>query len=342
MSNKLLVLGYFGFDNNQIDGQTIKTQQILKLVKLNSKTYTQISSFDTQKFQKSKLYYLDLLKEIVSSKTIIYMPGRNNLKFFFPIFYRIAKLFRINIVYVVVGGWLNDFIKPLPHHVKKLRRLNSILVESENLKLLLEKNYALHNINVIPNFRFHTFTPLLEHGRQGFKAVFMSRITASKGIHFIFELASWLKDQMISDVQIDFYGPINDPEKDLFHSSIKRYNFINYKGVAKPSEVNTILSNYDVLLLPTYYDGEGFPGAIVDSYISGVPVIASNWKQIPEFIEHGRTGFLFNLDQKEMFKNYFMKLYNEPALLASLKENALKKSKEYSAKKAWIIINKAI
>lgn len=31
------------------------------------------------------------------------------------------------------------------------------------------------------------------------------------------------------------------------------------------------------MLFPTYWSGEGFPGVIIDAYIAGVPVIASDW-----------------------------------------------------------------
>lgn len=47
------------------------------------------------------------------------------------------------------------------------------------------------------------------------------------------------------------------------------------------------------MVIPTYYQGEGFPGTILDSYIFGVPVIVSKCKYNSEMIKEGKTGKLF-------------------------------------------------
>ncbi len=36
----------------------------------------------------------------------------------------------------------------------------------------------------------------------------------------------------------------------------------------------------------------GDPGIIIEAYSCGKPVITTNWKQIPEIVEDGRTGYL--------------------------------------------------
>jgi glycosyltransferase involved in cell wall biosynthesis len=46
------------------------------------------------------------------------------------------------------------------------------------------------------------------------------------------------------------------------------------------------------MLFPTYWQGEGFPGAIIDAFVSGVPVIASDWNMNREIIIHEKNGLL--------------------------------------------------
>ena len=36
---KILVIGYFGYKSNQLDGQTIKTRNVYKLIKLKKMIY---------------------------------------------------------------------------------------------------------------------------------------------------------------------------------------------------------------------------------------------------------------------------------------------------------------
>ena len=95
--------------------------------------------------------------------------------------------------------------------------------------------------------------------------------------------------------------------KDVFFNKIKNITMLNYLGVVQPTDVYSTFSNYDLSVLPTKYPGEGFPGTVLDSYISAVPVIVSNWRHLPEFVKHGKTGFIFNLDNivNKIYRNFF-------------------------------------
>ena len=86
---------------------------------------------------------------------------------------------------------------------------------------------------------------------------------------------------------IDIYGPLHEPhymEDPTFKAC--------YKGPLKPKEVIPTLADYDVLMLPTHYTGEGYPGTLIEAYSMGVPVITTSWLYIPEIVEDGKTGIL--------------------------------------------------
>ncbi len=53
-----------------------------------------------------------------------------------------------------------------------------------------------------------------------------------------------------------------------------------------------LLSTYDMMLFPTYWRGEGFPGVVLDANIAGVPIIASDWNLNTEVIENNQTGII--------------------------------------------------
>ena len=55
------------------------------------------------------------------------------------------------------------------------------------------------------------------------------------------------------------------------------------------------------MLFPTYYEGEGFAGTLIDAMAAGVPVIASDWKYNKEIVEDGKTGIIMhNSLEKEL------------------------------------------
>jgi glycosyltransferase involved in cell wall biosynthesis len=52
------------------------------------------------------------------------------------------------------------------------------------------------------------------------------------------------------------------------------------------------LADYDVLVLPTFWKGEGYPGVIIEAFCAGVPVIATSLDGIKEIVSHGKNGLL--------------------------------------------------
>ena len=93
----LLVLGYFGYRTNQLDGQTIKTRDLYKL--LEKEKGNNICHFDTQDFQYEKVSVFFLLRRLITCKTLCYLPAHNNLKYIFPVVFLLSKIFRFKILY---------------------------------------------------------------------------------------------------------------------------------------------------------------------------------------------------------------------------------------------------
>ena len=54
-----------------------------------------------------------------------------------------------------------------------------------------------------------------------------------------------------------------------------------------------------MLLFPSTYPGECYPGTIIDAYSSGVPVISSDWRYNSELVINNETGFLYNYKSKK-------------------------------------------
>lgn len=336
---KILVVGYFGYVTNHIDGQSGKTRNVFNLLKSKEFNNLKINYFDTQTLRYNIFNIITLFRKILSCSQLIYLPGKKNLSYLFPIIYVLSKLKKFSILYIVIGGWLDEYLKNKAIHRYFLKHIKGIFVETNNLKKQLIQNYGFNNVKTFPNFRIHSFTPSFIENNDTFKIIFMARITLSKGIDTMFNLADYFAKNPPKGkpIIIDFYGPIDKKDAEYFWEEIKKHPNVKYMGILEASEIYTIASQYDLLIFPTRYQGEGFPGTIMDAYISGIPVIASNWKSIPEFIDINKTGFVFNLGQENELNSLVINLYNNPELLKQMKQNAYKKSKEYSAEKAWEI-----
>lgn len=62
--------------------------------------------------------------------------------------------------------------------------------------------------------------------------------------------------------------------------------YIRYGGSVPFDKSVNVLKDYFALLFPTYYEGEGFAGTLIDAYSAGAPVIviAFDWKYNSELV----------------------------------------------------------
>lgn len=329
MKKKVLVLGYFGYNTNQLDGQTVKTRDVYKLVSEQTKGGADL--YDTQEFQYNKLSIFKMFWKVARCRTLFYLPAHNNLKYIFPFIFILSVLFRVRIHYFVVGGWLREFLMPLPLHRAMLRRIEGIHVETQRLKNELEEHFHYTNVDIFPNFRFFKFDPKRFESEK-LRLVFMARVNRMKGLDWIFELADTIEARHLAErISITFYGPVHEEDKTYFEENVARFSFVEYKGALEPKDIHETLSHYDVMLLPTHYFTEGLPGSVVDAYISGIPVIVTDWKHAREFVEDGVSGFIvpFENGQKELVEKVML-LEKDRNLLRQLQANALQKRMEFA------------
>jgi len=336
--SEVYILGNFGYVTNQLDGQTMESRSMLELLQM--KNVRLVDYFDTENLHHKPASQLIMFWGLFKTKRLFYLGCQNNVKYLFPVLWILAKISRIEFHYFVVGGWIAEFIKKLPVHRFMLRRINGMYCETESIVRKLSDWYGYKHAYWFPNFRIYDFEPEIRFRTEDpLRLVSMSRVTKSKGYEIVFRMAEYIdKILPINSIIIDFYGPIFERDKVDFFEHLSRFGFIKYKGILEPEDINITLATYDAMLFPTNYPGEGFPGTILDSYISGIPVVASDWKYNAELIIHGQTGFIFDLNQEEEFYKYVLKLYYDRDLLYKLKLNAYKKSKDFDHNTIWGII----
>lgn len=339
--NKILVLGYFGYNTNQLDGQTVKTRDVYKLISCDSKE--DVDFYDTEDFQFNKFSIFFMFKKIINCNVLVYLPAHNNLKYIFPIIYIISVIFRIKICYFVVGGWLSDFICDMPIHKYMLSKINGIYVETKRLKKELEEYYVFNNVNIFPNFRF--FDSKIQSNNiksnNQLRLVFVSRVEKSKGLDTLLEVYNNYisHSEYKKYITLDIFGQKKD---NFYDDKLIDIDFFNYNGVLEPEDVISTLNNYDALIFPSHYEGEGCPGILIEAMAAGLPIIASDWKYNNEFVDEGINGFLCNTFDAKSYFEVIINLLENRHLLYEMSINAKKKSEFYSADNACLLLKKYI
>lgn len=108
------------------------------------------------------------------------------------------------------------------------------------------------------------------------KYVFLGHVKKEKGIDQILALDNMLPH----NYSVDIYGPLIDYTVGQFSSRT-----IRYCGIIDPADVTKTLAKYNALILPTYHDGEGYPGVIIEAFSVGLPVITTDWLSLSEIVD---------------------------------------------------------
>lgn len=325
---KVVTIGSFGFGEGNPSGQRVKSQNVYHLLK---ETGNIVSFIEMIGIMKRPLAFIRMAREIRNSDVVFCMPAQRNLVTVFPIICRIARIKKVPVHYIVVGGWLAEFLEERKRLQRLLSSIAGIHCQTQELSDTLTEKYGLRNADVFPNFRITDFKSTPHHTPGTLKLVFMARINKLKGLDNIFVIGDLIKNADMHNVTIDFYGPIHDEDKSYFEQNIEKYDFMRYVKSLDPSEIYTTLEQYDAMLLPTHYYTEGFPGSVLDAYISGIPVIVTKWQYATEFVDHGTSGLIVPFDDNgsEMFRQ-ICRLLDDENLLSRLKQGASLKLKEYS------------
>lgn len=332
---RILVLGYFGYEKERFDGQTVKTRNIYRLL---SEHCDAVDYFDTQRFKTCKLSALTMLYKFCRADKVFYLPAHGNLKYIFPVLFVLSRICRTEINYVQIGGWLHTYLKSKPLHVRFLSRIKNVFAETHYMKETLVSEYGLGNIAVLNNFRLDKVEPQATHEEGGLRCVFMARVVKEKGLDMMFALADYVQSRQLN-VTFDFYGQINELDRMYFLEGIRTHATMAYKGVLKPEEINRTLQHYDLLILPTHYYTEGFPGSVLEAYMSGLPVIVTEWLHAREFVSDGQTGFIVDFENGQQRLNECVELlFEHPEILSQMKKNVCEKSRCYSSDVVWNIL----
>ena len=112
--------------------------------------------------------------------------------------------------------------------------------------------------------------------------------------------------------------------KDEFEMNIKRTHHCNYYGVfdGTGGDVYSLLNSYDLLLLPTHWQGEGCIGVLVESKIAGIPAIASDWRYNSEIIIDGKEGVIVSGNQAVGFADAVERISKDEEMYDALCKEA--------------------
>ena len=119
-------------------------------------------------------------------------------------------------------------------------------------------------------------------------------------------------------IELHVYGPIPTS----LTGRVQRTPGVFPHGRIPSGELRAALRRCDVLAFPSRYAFEGHPGAIVEAFMAGLPVIASDLPGPMEIVEHEVNGLIVPTDDPDAFAKAMNRLVADRTLRRRLAAGA--------------------
>lgn len=339
---KVALIGSVGFGESTSSGQVIRSRILLNQLQeyYGSHGVYLINTSDHRK------RFINIIARLICSifccDSYIIMLSGGGRRVFFPILVCLKKYFGKKILNNIIGGDYAEFVCKNPKFIKYSNSFDVNWVQMPSMKLAVEQK-GIQNVEVLPNSKplvIVSEDSLEKNSKKPFKFCTFSRVSKEKGI----ELAINAVEQINREageiiVELTIYGKIEDDYTHNFKLIMDNATkAIKYGGIVDYDKASEELSKYFMLLFPTTFEGEGFPGTIIDAYSSGIPVISSDWKFNPELIESGWTGYVYDHNRPEELLGFIRKAIDNPDEIDAMRKNSIVEAKKYTLENVMPIV----
>lgn len=328
MSKRVILVGPCGGGETPKNGASAKN---FHLVKYLMEKGLSCLCIDTEHWKKNPFVLLRLLFHTLFSTDSTFIVAANSMSSYKIIHFMSILPGTRTLIYWVIGGCVADWMKDGKVKTAPYKAVTKFFVEGRRMQQTLAE-IGFRNVVVVPNFKHIRYIPERKERYDGvLHFVFLSRIIPEKGCDTIIEAAKMLNETSHTRFAIDFWGPFEGSYKSTFLKKIETIDNVNYQGfldLSSPENYDT-LANYDIMLFPTYWHGEGFPGIIIDAFVAGLPVIATDWNFNADIIKHGETGVILKDNTVKELHDAMLSFIEGKENLKAMRENCRREAHKY-------------
>jgi glycosyltransferase involved in cell wall biosynthesis len=170
--------------------------------------------------------------------------------------------------------------------------------------------------------------PALEGRRGGFRILYLSNLLPEKGCMDLLEAIERL-GPVAEGWHIRIVGDAPTAAVRVamteMAASLGTQVRVELPGVAQGEEKGRDLRWADIFVLPSRYQFEGQPHAILEALAAGLPVVSTWHSGIPDTVRDGQEGLLVPPGDTEALANALVRLAADPTLRSELGQRARKR-----------------
>lgn len=181
------------------------------------------------------------------------------------------------------------FSMKLHNLIKVYDDVDMFVTPSEFLKnKLTENGFEKNKIVCIPTFT--SSKTALDNTEIGEYGLYFGRVSEEKGVETVVKAY-----EKLPDYQVKIMGDDSTEEAVRLKAYVEEHNLTNieFLGFKSGAELEEIIKGARFTLIPSiWYDN--LPNTALESFQYSKPVIASNIGSLPELVQDGYNGYLFN------------------------------------------------
>ena len=169
-------------------------------------------------------------------------------------------------------------------------------------------------LKILPNpFNARQYEASSQPGEYG---LYFGRLIEEKGVDVLIEAAA-----LVPDVPLIIVG--DGPDQDDLSARVKALGLENVRMVGPKwgQELDELLNNCRFVVLPSLWY-ENLPYVILQSFAVGKPVIGSERGGIPELVQHGHTGLLYDSKDSDALSKAMDTLMQDRQMATQMGMNA--------------------
>jgi len=349
MGNKNSNIGFIGNlgDKNIIGGQITKTRDLFAAILARKGVEKGVinnfleNGIGNSCFNQEGLYIADfksnnilklmlqVFKIFNNCQNIILILASFTYLRILPFVLLLNRIYKRNLYEFVIGGVRHEYLKQ--NDINNEKYIKKIFVESTYMKDCYEK-LGLNNVVYMPNFKHVKPINSEEINMRDDKVLrccTYSRVDPYKGIDDAIKIIKRFGENT-DHITLDIIGPVDRNFDFQFNTLLEnKPATIKYFGVIDGNNSSKILKDYDVLLCPTKWKAEGFPGSFIDSMQAGLVILATDKPNFRDIIINDENGWLLAENDIDGYLEKLRILDSNKNLLRKMQKKALSDSMKY-------------
>lgn len=232
--------------------------------------------------------------------------------------------------YFGLAGWKRALIRA------SLSRAASLVVETKLVAARMAPEFS--NLMTVPNW-IDTHggppraAPVANDGTLRFG--FVAEVRADKGVPELLAAFERVREQLSASgiaASLEVVGPVRAAFVERFAALLAAQGAgVTHLGQLDIEQLIPWIAERDVLVLPTRFSNEGYPGVVLEALALGVPVIATRWRALPEIVVDGHNGLLCEPGDVDSLVAQMLRIARDAELRAMLAVNARSGGQRFQA-----------